>query len=164
MAHHRLLIAALALGLGAGSFVSPALADGALSLDGHQTSSSLDFRIIIPPVLRVVENSYPPLLPAADVQTGRISALQRVVLVSTLRKGFCMDLRLTQPGMTGWQVLASGSTGVWIQPSEGGYRVCANRAGRYDVALQHEFSLKDNRPASPASALGWPVYMDLAAL
>ena len=75
-----------------------------------------------------------------------------------------MDLRLTQPGMTGWQVLASGSTGVWIQPSEGGYRICANRAGRYDVALQHEFSLKDNRPASPAPALGWPVYMDLAAL
>lgn len=65
-------------------------------------------------MLRVVENSYPPLLPAADAQTGRISALQRVVLVSTLRKGFCMDLRLTQPGVTGWQVLASGSTGVWI--------------------------------------------------
>ena len=164
MAHHRLLIAALAFGLGTGSGVSPARADGALSLNGHQTSSSLDFRIIIPPVLRVVENSYPPLLPAADAQTGRISALQRVVLVSTLRKGFCMDLRLTQPGMTGWQVLASGSTGVWIQPSEGGYRICANRAGRYVVALQHEFSLKVNRPASPAPALGWPVYMDLAAL
>ena len=42
MAHHRLLIAALALGLGAGARVSPAYADVALSQDGHQTSSSLD--------------------------------------------------------------------------------------------------------------------------
>ena len=165
MAHHRHLIAALALGLGAGGGVSPAWADGALSLDGHQTSSSLDFRIIIPPVLRIVENSYPLQLPAADAQTGRILAVQHLVLLSTLRKGFCMELRLAQPRMTDWQLQASGSSGIQVLPSsDGGYRVCASRAGRYNIALQHAFSLKDNVPATAAPALSWPVYMDLAAL
>jgi hypothetical protein len=165
MAPHRHLIAALALGLGTLGNLSPAQADGVPSADGRQTSSSLDFRIIIPAVLQVVENSYPLQLPAADAQTGRISAVQHLVLLSTLRKGFCMELRLAQPRMTGWQLQASGSAGIQVQPSsDGGYRVCASRAGRYNIALQHAFSLKDNVSANAAPALSWPVYMDLAAL
>ena len=166
MAHSRHLIPALALGLGLVTCLPDAWADGALGADGRQTGSSLDFRIIIPPVLRVVENSYPPVLPAADGQTGRISALQRVVLVSTMRRGFCMDLRLTQSRMTDWQVQASGSTGISVAPSEGGYRVCASRAGRYELALQHAFSLKNRLSASakPAPAVDWPVQLDLVAL
>ena len=169
MAHSRHLIPALALGLGLATYLPNALADGAPSADGRQTGSSLDFRIIIPPVLRVVENSYPPVLPTADGSTGRISALQRVVLVSTMRRGFCMDLRLTQPRMThmtDWQLQASGSTGISVAPSEGGHRVCASRAGRYELTLQHAFRLKDRLSASavPAPAVDWPVHLDLVAL
>ncbi len=144
-----------------------ARAEGALSADGRQTRSSLDFRIIIPPMLRLVENSYPALLPAADGPSGHVSALQRVVLVSTMRKGFCMDLRLAQTGggqMTDWQVQASGNTSVWVTPSDGGYRVCANRAGRYELALQHAFHVIGNPAVGTVPAVNWPVHLDLVAL
>ena len=56
-----------------------------------------------------------------------------------------MDLRLTQQQLTDWQLSVSGSAGTRIEPSEGGYRLCVGRAGRYEVALQHDFSLKDGR-------------------
>ena len=129
-------------------------------------SSSLkssNLAIIIPAVLRVIENSHPSSLPIADTQTSRISAMQRMVLVSTLGKGFCMDLRLTQSQLANWQIQVSGSTGTWIQPSEGGYRLCTGRAGRYELALQHAFSLKGGTRGNLAPALDWPVSMSLAA-
>ena len=89
--------------------------------------------------------------------------LQRLVLVSTLGKGFCMDLRLTQQQLTDWQLRVSGSAGTRIEPSEGGYRLCVGRAGRYEVALQHDFSLKDGARQGLAPALDWPVNVSLAS-
>lgn len=133
------------------------------SADGSKASALLDFSIIIPVVLRIIENSHPPLLPVADTQTSRISATQRMVLVSTLRKGFCMNLQLTRSQVSDWQLQVSGSAGTRIEPSEGGYRVCTNRAGRYDLALQHDFKLKDDTRGNFASALDWPVNVSLAS-
>jgi hypothetical protein len=138
-----------------------ALADGKFSIDGKQASSALDFRIVVPPVLRLLENSYPAQLPVMATGQAQISSQQRVVLVSTLGKGFCMDLQLTQPGVTAWQVRADANPEVRVQPSEGGYRLCAQRAGRFDVALQHNFSLSDN---SQGDQLGWPVQISLSSL
>lgn len=149
----------------AGLLWAPASASASesLSADGHRASAVANFSIIIPAVLRIVENSHPRLLPAADTKTSRISALQRMVLVSTLGKGFCMDLQLTRRQIADWQVQLSGSKGAWVQASEGGYRVCTSRAGRYELALQHDFSLKDDVRGALAPALDWPVSMSLAA-
>ena len=132
------------------------------SADGRQASAALNFSIIIPAVLRVIENSHPPSLPAADPQTSRVSARQRMVLVSTLRKGFCMDLQLTQRQLADWQIQVSGSAGTWLEPSNGGYRLCTGRAGRYELALQHDFSLKDGARGKPSPALDWPVNISFA--
>ena len=79
-------------------------------------------------MLRLLENSHPSSLPVADAPSAHISVLQRLVLVSTLGKGFCMDLRLTQQQLTDWQLRVSGSAGTRIEPSEGGYRLCVGRA------------------------------------
>lgn len=163
MAHAKHITPALALCAGVLWSPAPALAHETLSADGRQASAALNFSIIIPAVLRIIENSHPPSLPAADPQTSRISAMQRMVLVSTLRKGFCMDLQLTQPQLADWQVQISGSAGAWIQPSEGGYRLCSGRAGRYELALQHDFSLKDGTRGKLAPALDWPVNVSLSA-
>jgi hypothetical protein len=86
-----------------------------------------------------------------------------LVLVSTLHKGFCMDLQLSQRQITDWQVRVSGSPGTWLESSGGGYRLCAGRAGRYDVALQHDFGLKDSLRGNVASAIEWPVSLNLSA-
>lgn len=163
MAHARHFTPALALCSGVLWGPTPASAHEALSADGRQTSATLNFSIIIPAVLRIIENSHPPSLPVADPQTSRISAMQRMVLLSTLRKGFCMDLQLTQPQLADWQVQLSGSAGTWIQPSEGGWRLCTGRAGRYELALQHDFSLKDGPRGKLAPALDWPVNVSLSA-
>lgn len=161
-AQHPIAVIALCAGL----LWAPAsaLASEALSAEGHPASAALNFSIIIPAVLRIVENSHPHLLPPADSQTSRISALQRMVLVSTLGKGFCMDLQLTRRQVADWQVQLSGSVGARVQASGSGYRVCTRRAGRYELALRHDFSLKDNSPGETVPALDWPVSMSLTAL
>lgn len=156
----------LAIALCTGVLATPTSASAAetLTVDGRQASAALNFTIIIPAVLRILENSHPSSLPMADMPASRVSAMQRMVLVSTLGKGFCMNLRLTQLEVADWQLRVSGSAGTWIEPSDGGYRLCARRAGRYELALQHDFSLKekDGNRASPAAALDWPVNVSLA--
>lgn len=163
MARPRHLIPAIALCAGVLWGPTSASANDTLSADGRQASAVVNFSIIIPAVLRIIENSHPSSLPGADPQTSRISAMQRMVLVSTLRKGFCMDLQLTQRQLADWQVQLSGSAGTWIEPSEGGWRLCAGRAGRYELALQHDFSLKDGTRGKLAPALDWPVSISLTA-
>jgi hypothetical protein len=141
-----------------------ALAREALSTDGHPPAgTAINFAIIIPAVLRILENSHPLSLPVANTPDAHISVSQRLVLVSTLGKGFCMDLQLSQQHLTDWQLRVSGSTGTRIEPSAGGYRLCIGRAGRYEMVLQHDFHLKDGPRADPAPALGWPVHISLAA-
>ncbi|MHB1199012.1 MAG: hypothetical protein ACYCZ6_05530 [Polaromonas sp.] len=160
-AKHLIPVIALLAGL----LWAPASASASerLSTDGRPASAAVNFSIIIPAVLRVIENKHPRSLPAADTQTSRISALQRIVLVSTLGKGFCMDLQLNRRQIADWQVQLSGSAGARVQASGGGYRVCTSRAGRYELALQHDFSLNDNVRGALAPALDWPVSMSLTA-
>ena len=47
--------------------------------------------------------------------------------------------------------------------ADGGYRVCALRPGRFELALQHAFSLKDRKAGADAHApnLSWPVSVSL---
>lgn len=161
--HSKHLIAVTALLAGALWAPTAATASESLSADGRQASAALNIAIIIPAVMRVIENSHPRSLPAADAQTSRISASQHMVLVSTLGKGFCMDLQLTQRRLADWRVQVSGSAGTRVQASEGGYRVCTSRAGRYELALLHDFALKVITPGEATPALDWPVSMSLTA-
>ena len=147
-----------------------ALANQASSTNGQPVSAAVHVSIVIPPVLRILENSHPPALPpldtvnAQDPLAAHTSALQRMVLVSTLGKGFCMDLRISQRQISDWQLKISGTAGVWLEPVLGGYRLCAARAGRYDLTLQHDFFLreKDQHHADPTTALAWPVNVSFA--
>jgi hypothetical protein len=134
-----------------------------LSVDKPQASTKLDFAIVIPAVLRILENSHPPALFSADTTGALISATQRMVLVSTLGRGFCMDLQLNQQQVAGWQLNVSGSAGTRVEAADGGYRVCAVRPGRFELALQHAFSLKERKAGADihASSLSWPVSVSL---
>ena len=123
---------------------------------GTRADSALDIAIVIPPLLRILEDDHPQHLPNASAP-----AVQRVVLVSTLRSGFCIDLRLRVAANTGaapnhWQVSLAAPSAVRLESAGGGWRACARRAGRYEVALQHEF----NGAAAPAGR-SWPVALSL---
>ena len=78
-------------------------------------------------------------------------------MVSTLRRGFCMDLQMAGHQLNDWQLQISTGAGTWLQRAAGGYRLCTARAGRYDVALQHDFNASD----SADQARGWPVLVSL---
>lgn len=157
------------LALCAGILLVPAWAHAnqASSADGQPVTAAVNVSIVIPPVLRILENSHPLALPpldALDTLAAHTSALQRMVLVSTLGKGFCMDLRLSQLQISDWQLKISGTAGTWLEPVTEGYRLCAARAGRYELTLQHDFFLKekDQRRTDPSTALAWPVYVSFA--
>jgi hypothetical protein len=158
-----LVFAIVAVCTGVLTTPTTAMASGTFSSDRQSSSATLNIRVLIPAILRILEESHPQSLPPADTKSSHISATQRMVLVSTLRKGFCLDLQLTQRQITDWQIRVSGSPGTWIEPSENGYHLCAGRAGRYEVALQHDFSLKDSLRGNVASAIEWPVSLNLSA-
>lgn len=139
---------------------SPSLGDSMLVTGNHTAgaSASLDFRIVIPPVMRVMENSHPLQLTAgAD---GALSAEQRLVVLSNMKRGFCVTLRLAAPGVDRWQLHAPGASGVSLSPVDDGYRVCSTRPGRYTLVLQHQFGV--NTPGT--QALHWPVQTDISAI
>lgn len=144
----------------------------------------VDFAIIVPAILRLLENDHPTELLSLAGPALPVSAFQRVVLVSTMRSGFCMDLRLNpMPGgqahVADWQVQVAALSGVAsvsvarVDAFDGGWRVCARRAGRFELALQHAFSLQPSARAAEANAptgaigdataIGWPVALSLTS-
>jgi hypothetical protein len=156
-----LLFAALACVL---SLPLSARAGETLQQDGKSgtVSAALTFAIVIPSVLRLLENTHPEVLPAFSPSDTLVSAQQRMVLISTLGKGFCMDLRQTQQQLTNWHITSSGSSaGIWIEATEGGYRLCARKAGRYEVLLQHNFEFTRNAVPTSTSSVRWPVNVSL---
>lgn len=156
-----------------------------LAAGGHVNNSrqslAVDFAIVIPAILRLLENEHPTRLHSLEETSSPISALQRVVLVSTMRSGFCMDLRLNQmrgghAHVADWQVRlatlsGAAATNARVEAFDGGWRVCARRAGRFELALQHAFSLQPslrtpatNGPAGvieETTEMGWPVALSL---
>ncbi len=124
----------------------------------HSASASIDIRIIVPPVMRVLENSHPtqmdPLL------GGDWSAEQRLVVLSTMKRGFCVTLRMKTPEVNAWRLKTEQTGGVTLNPVNDGYRLCTPRAGRYTLLLQHDFEAAENATES----LRWPVQTDITAL
>ena len=151
----RLLLPALAASV---LMLIPATSIGE-SVLVHQgkAGASLEFRIIIPPVMQVLENSHPMLMDAeAD---GDWSAQQRLVVVSNMKRGFCVTLRQADPQLRGWRLQTAQEGGVSLSPVADGYRLCTARAGRYTLLLQHQFDTSET-----ATALRWPVQTDLMAM
>lgn len=138
----------------------PGAAESRLAGAGAASAgASLDFRIVIPPVMRVLENSHSLQLEAQG--NGAFGAQQRLVVLSNMRSGFCIALRLAQPGAVRWQVDARPEPGVQLQPAADGYRLCSTRPGRYTLLLQHRFT----PPASGTTAgPAWPVQTDITAI
>lgn len=132
----------------------PAAAEASRATGGESASASLNIRIVIPPVMRVIENSHPEQI---DV---RQPVEQRLVVLSNLRRGFCANLRLSDPALVSWQLQTEQVGGVTLQPVADGYRLCASRPGRYTLRLQHDFGTAARQHAFMA----WPVQTELMAL
>ncbi len=148
------LLATLALGLAP----LPAAADSHLVVGSGNASATLNLRIVIPPVMRVLENSHPDRV--AFDEGGRLRAQQRLVVLSNMKGGFCVTLRQTDPQLSGWKLQTAQDSGVSLSPVVDGYRLCTARAGRYTLVLEHQF---DTIPTATA-ALRWPVQTDLMAM
>lgn len=125
-----------------------------------QRGAALEFRIVIPRVLRVLENNYPMLLEAkAD---GSWGAEQRLVVASNMKRGFCITLRMVAPEVDVWRLHTPQTSGITLDAVGAGYRLCAPRPGRFTFLLRHEFDATAQR--ATAGALRWPVRTDITAL
>ena len=134
-----------------------ALAESGFAPPNGKASAALDFRIIIPPVMRVLENSHPSeLMPDA---AGALSGQQRLVVVSNMKRGFCVSLRMAEPQRAGWQLSTASDQNVTLIPVADGYRLCAAAPGHYTLLLDHRF-------VSPGDQLArrWPVQTDLTTI
>jgi hypothetical protein len=154
----RLLLPALAASV---LMLIPATSIGE-SVLVHQgkAGASLEFRIIIPPVMQVLENSHPVLMDAeAD---GDWSAQQRLVVVSNMKRGFCVTLRMSAPEVDAWRLHTPQGSGITLDAVQDGYRLCTPRPGRYTLLLQHEFDATAQRATT--GTLRWPVRTDITAL
>ncbi|MFC3681983.1 hypothetical protein [Hydrogenophaga luteola] len=156
-AYRRFSALAVSLGL----VLAPAASQGEAqwASSAPTASGALDFRIVIPPVMRVLENSHPPQLTSgAD---GSLGGQQRLVVLSNMKRGFCVTLRLRSPDVEQWQVRAAPEPGVTLQAAGQAYRLCSDRPGRYTMVLQHEFGPSAH---GAGAAPAWPVQTDITTL
>ncbi len=148
--------------LAVGLLLTPAagMSESALGSLSRPASAALDFRIVIPPVMQLLENSHPVLLaPQGD---GDWSAEQKLVVVSNLKRGFCVSLRVRAPEVDEWRLQTVQADGVTLTSVADGYRVCAPQAGQYTLLLQHEFDAATQKAGH--GELRWPVQTDISAL
>ncbi|MFN7120431.1 MAG: hypothetical protein ACK4NM_00220 [Hydrogenophaga sp.] len=129
------------------------------AVNQHSASASIDIRIVVPPIMRVLENSHPAqLIPESG---GDWSAEQRLVVISTMKRGFCVTLRMNTSDVEAWRLQTEQSGGITLSPVSDGYRLCTPRPGRYTLLLQHEFEASGN---SAMQSLRWPVQTDISAI
>lgn len=129
------------------------------AVNQHSASASIDIRIVVPPIMRVLENSHPVQLIAES--GGDWSAEQRLVVLSTMKRGFCVTLRMNTSDVEAWRLQTEQSGGITLSPVNHGYRLCTPRPGRYTLLLQHEFEASGN---SAMQSLRWPVQTDISAI
>lgn len=153
---NRLSAALLAVGW----LLTPAtgMSESALGGASRPASAALDFRIVIPPVMQVLENSHPRQLDT--FAGGEASALQRLVVVSNMKRGFCVSLRQDAAPLGTWEVQTAPQSGMQLSPVANGYRLCGSQPGRYTVLIQHRFRSSDGS----LNAVNWPVQTDISAI
>lgn len=147
----HLLLLTLALTLSGAARAESQLVTGS----GGSASASINFRIVVPPIIRLLANNHP-----TRVSLASPDVTQQLEVLTTMRQGFCASLRLNVSGVRDWDVQAVGG-GAQVLRTADGYRVCAPRNGRHQVALQHRFEFEN---AAAAGELPWPVLTDLSAL
>jgi hypothetical protein len=126
-----------------------------------RASAKIDFRVVIPETLRLLADDHPARLSKGDARNAPAPALQRIVMLSTLRKGFCLNLRLGSREVAHWKLQLPGSPDARMDATAEGYRLCVLHAGRHELALSHSFVMGGQR-AGP-DPVDWPVYLSLAA-
>lgn len=127
--------------------------------ESRGASATLNFRIVIPPMMKIMENSHPPQLDAGT--DGALSAEQRLVVLSNLKRGFCVTLRLARSDLGTWRMDTADDNGVSLSPVSDGYRLCSARPGRYTLVLRHRF---DGVDTGQQALRDWPVHTDITAI
>jgi hypothetical protein len=148
---HRLLPLVLALCLPVMALAESRNASG----PQPSANASIRLRVEIPALLQLRDNRHPAAVPLSGT-----AVQQQLDVQTTLRHGFCATLRLTMSGVRDWTVQSVGSP-ARVQRTPDGYRVCAERQGRHQVALEHRF---DFGPSQTTGSVGWPVQIELSAL
>jgi hypothetical protein len=133
------------------------IGESALVSQGR-SGAALDFRIVIPPIMRVLENSHPLQLDTSA--EGEVRAQQRLVVQSNMKRGFCVSLRRAAPQLGTWELQTTPQSDVQLSPVADGYRLCGTRPGHYTLLLQHRFGTSEGR----STALHWPVQTDISAI
>lgn len=146
---------------GFGLLFSPfsALAESSVGVNGASASATVRIRVVVPPVVRVLQDVHPRALEAATDQT--LTAEQTLVVSTNIRQGYCLDLQNNSRPGTPWQLRSVGGDAVVISPQGDGYRLCGDRPGIHTLVLQHEFQPGADGLAAP---LPWPVRTELASI
>lgn len=140
--------------------LAPATSVGESAVAGPAgASASLRISITVPAIMRVLENSHPVQMDA--VVGGDWSAEQRLVVLSNMKHGFCVTLRMNTSDVDRWRLQTEQTGGITLSPVSDGYRLCTPRPGRYTLLLQHEFEASGN---NTRQSLRWPVQTDITAL
>jgi hypothetical protein len=137
-----------------------AQAESSMGVHGGSASATVRIRVVVPPVVRVLQDQHPSTLNATPDE--RLLAEQRLVVSTNMRQGFCLDLQHNISPGTPWHVQSVGGDAVVITAQGGGYRLCGDRQGVYTLVLQHEF-----QPAASiehGAVLAWPVRTELTTL
>jgi hypothetical protein len=154
---HPVILAAGLLLLAAAT----AHAESRLAPPDQGARASLDFRIVIPPVVRLLENRHPDQL--QRVAAGHFTARQTLVLLSNFKRGACVMLRRPADaggGTWAWRPQALDDAQATLQPAGDGWRLCTAGPGRHTLQLQHDFE----PPSDDADDARWPVITELAAI
>lgn len=128
----------------------------------NSAQATLAFQVIIPAVLQVLEDSHPTNM--QPTPSGNWSGQQRLVVMSNMKRGFCVTLRLGAPDVTEWKLRSVQADEVQLDPVVGGYRLCAARAGRYTLVLDHQFESGTAANFAAEKPLNWPIQTEVTAL
>lgn len=144
------------------ALLTPAVggASSSIAFNGKSASASVNIRIVVPPMVRILGDSHPQEL--AIAQGRPIEALQKLTISTNVARGFCLQLQSTQKSEAGWQLQQLDGDKVSITPSQGGYRVCGGRNGAYTLVLKHAFSITENN--ENLAMMAWPVHAELHTL
>jgi hypothetical protein len=157
---HPIILAAGLLLLAAAA----AHADARLAPPAQPAQAALDFRIVVPPVVRLLENSHPDALRPDG--TGRLAGRQTLVLLSNLKRGACVMLRpapdAPPEALRAWRAQTLDDGLATLQPAGDGWRLCTQGPGRHTLRVQHEFEATSSTVDAVAPA--WPVRTELAAI
>jgi len=156
---HRLVSPLICLGLLLFS-TATAQAESSMGLHGGSASASVHIRVVVPPVVRVLQDLHPRLLEVTPEE--RLRAEQKLVVSTNMRRGFCLDLRNNVSPASHWRLRLVGGDAVEITPQGDGYRLCGSRQGLYTLVLEHDFL--PSKPEGIGPGVPWPIRTELTML